>query len=352
MKKAILSLGFALTALSLSACNNQSTQNSQGDQNTTSSGQAQTVELLNVSYDVSRDFYKDFNPLFVNHYKTASPNTTVTIKQSHGGASKQALSVVNGLQADVVTMNQTSDIDTIVKADLINPDWTSKLPNNAVPFTTTMVFLVRNGNPKGIKDWNDLAKSGVGVVMPNPKTSGTARYAFLGAYGYGLHTLNGDETKTKSYMGQVLSNVTNYDNGARASTVSFTQRGIGDVLITTENEAHHVATHLAKGDVEIVYPSYSIAIYNPVAVVDSVVDKKGTRQVAHDYLSYLYSDEAQELAAKLYFRPSNEAILQKYADQYPQIQTFNPNEVFGSWDDIMGKFFKEGGVFDELAIKK
>ena len=246
----------------------------------------------------------------------------------------------------------------LVEKGLVAADWQQALPNNAVPYTSTMVLLVRDGNPKKIQDWNDLARSDVKVVMPNPKTSGTARYAFLGAYGYGLHQFKESAqnaqlppVQTNGYMKKLLANVVTYDNGARAATTSFTQRGLGDVLITTENEAHLVATQHAKGKVEIVYPSYSIDIHNPVAVVKTVTDKKGSTDAANAYLKGLWDKPAQELMAKLYLRPSDKEVLAAHAGTLKDIQIFEPVAVFGDWDSIMDQFFVDGALFEKLAVK-
>lgn len=347
----ILVMGGALTTVMLmTGCN----QTQAIDESDKGAADNKNVDLLNVSYDVSRDFYKEYNPLFTNTYQKQYPDSKVNINQSHGGASKQALSVANGLQADVVTLNQESDMNMLVDKGLVKTEWRQAFPNNAVPYSTTMVLLVRNGNPKQIKDWNDLARSDVEVVMPNPKTSGTARYAFLGAYGSGLHQFKesvDNPTKTNDFMKKVLANVVTYDNGARAATTSFTQRGLGDVLITTENEAHLVATQHAKGKVDIVYPSYSVNIDNPVAVVNAVTDKKGSTAAATAYLNSLWDKPAQELMAKLYLRPSNKDVLAAHAGTLKDIQTFDPVAVFGNWDSIMDKFFVDGALFDKLAVK-
>lgn len=313
------------------------------------------ISLLNVSYDVSRDFYKDYNELFSENYQKQHPDSEADIKQSHGGSSKQALSVANGLQADVVTFNQESDMDLLVERGLVATDWQQALPNNAVPYTSTMVLLVRNGNPKNIKDWSDLARNDIKVVMPNPKTSGTARYAFLGVYGYGLHQFKESpqsHVKTDEFMKDMLANVVTYDNGARAATTSFTQRGLGDVLITTENEAHLATNNFAKGQVDIVYPSYSVLINNPVAVVTAVTEKSGRTNAANRYLKGLWETPAQELMAQMYMRPSNEQVLAAHRDTLPAIVTFEPVSVFGSWDQIMQTFFVDGGRFDQLAQAK
>ncbi len=343
-------IGTALIGVTLSACSP-----TQADpKKASATKESKTIDLMNVSYDVSRDFYKDYNPLFTESYAKSNPEVTVNIKQSHGGASKQALAVANGLQADVVTLNQESDMNMLVDKGLVDPNWRQAFPDNAVPYTTTMILLVRKDNPKNIKGWEDLARSDVKVIMPNPKTSGTARYAFLGAYGAGLHKFNetkDNAAKTDAYMKKLLSNVVTYDNGARAATTSFTQRGLGDVLITTENEAHLVATQHAKGAVDLVYPNYSITIHNPVAIVKTVTDKKGSTQVATDYLKALWDKPAQELMAKMYLRPSNKEVLAAHANTLQNIQSFEATTVFGDWDSIMAKYFADGALFDKLAQK-
>ena len=342
-------LGVALLATGCSS-NEAKTQDASG-----MAGDQKNIGLLNVSYDVSRDFYKDYNALFSEEYQKKNPNSKVLVNQSHGGSSKQALSVANGLQADVVTFNQESDMNLLVEKGLVSDKWREALPNNAVPYTSTMVLLVRNGNPKGIKDWSDLARNDIKVVMPNPKTSGTARYAFLGAYGYGLHSFNESpesHVKTDSFIRSVLANVVTYDNGARAATTSFTQRGLGDVLITTENEAHLASKNFAKGQVDIIYPSYSVLINNPVAVVTAVTDKAGKTEAATAYLKGLWDTPAQELMAQMYMRPSNEQVLAAHKDTLPAINTFEPVSVLGSWDQIMDTFFVDGARFDQLARAK
>lgn len=301
--------------------------------------------LLNVSYDVARDFYKDFNPLFTNNHQ----NDDITIQMSHGGSSKQALSVANGLQADVVTMNQASDVEMLVEKGLVSADWREQFPNNAVPYTSTIVFLVRDGNPKGIHDWSDLAKEGVEIVLANPKTTGNGRYAFLGAYGYGLHHFNNDKDKTDAFVKDILSNVPVYENGGRAATTTFLQRGVGDVLLTFENEANMAVNKFSQGQVSIVYPSHTVMATNPVAVVNKVTEQRGTTEKAKAYLNHLWSDDAQQLAADLYLRPSNAEILAKNSHTLPKLTTFDPREVFGEWGTIMDTYFKDGGVFDQLA---
>ncbi|MGP5173939.1 sulfate ABC transporter substrate-binding protein [Psychrobacter immobilis] len=339
-------------AMLMTGCNpTEATQ--QGGSNAT--GDAKNISLLNVSYDVSRDFYKDYNALFSADYQQKHSDSQVNINQSHGGSSKQALSVANGLQADVVTLNQESDMNLLVKKGLVASDWQQAFPNNAVPYTSTMVLLVRDGNPKNIKDWSDLARNDIDVVIPNPKTSGTARYAFLGAYGYGLHQFKEtvqSPAKTDDFIKKLLANVVTYDNGARAATTSFTQRGLGDVLITTENEAHLAAKQFAKGQVNIVYPSYSIVIANPVAVVTAVTDKGGKTAAANAYLKGLWDTPAQELMVEMYMRPSNPQVLAAHKETLPDIETFEPVAVFGSWEQIMDTFFVDGGRFDQLARVK
>ena len=349
-----LIMGGALTmVIFMTGCNpTEVTQSETQTDTQKSAAPSQDIDLLNVSYDVSRDFYKDYNTLFAKGYQKEHPNSKVHINQSHGGSSKQALSVANGLQADVVTFNQESDMNLLVEKGLVAADWQKALPNGAVPYTSTMVLLVRSGNPKGIKDWQDLARSDVAIVIPNPKTSGTARYAFLGAYGYGLHSFKEtveNSTKTDAFIKKLLANVVTYDNGARAATTSFTQRGLGDVLITTENEAHLAAKQFAKGKVDIVYPSYSVLIANPVAVVNAVTDKAGKTEAANTYLKGLWDTPAQELMAQMYMRPSNEQVLAAHTDTLLDIETFEPVSVFGPWTQIMETFFVDGGRFDKLA---
>ncbi|WP_426137538.1 sulfate ABC transporter substrate-binding protein [Psychrobacter sp. TWR1-1-1] len=339
-------------AMLMTGCNPTEVTQQDGSNAT---GDAKNISLLNVSYDVSRDFYKDYNALFSADYRQKHSDSQVNINQSHGGSSKQALSVANGLQADVVTLNQESDMNLLVKKGLVASDWQQAFPNNAVPYTSTMVLLVRDGNPKNIKDWSDLARNDIDVVIPNPKTSGTARYAFLGAYGYGLHQFKEtvqSPAKTDDFIKKLLANVVTYDNGARAATTSFTQRGLGDVLITTENEAHLAAKQFAKGQVDIVYPSYSIVIANPVAVVTAVTDKGGKTAAANAYLKGLWDTPAQELMAEMYMRPSNPQVLAAHKAILPDIETFEPVAVFGSWEQIMDTFFVDGGRFDQLARVK
>lgn len=346
----VLSIAGVALTLSLTGCNKTEQTDTASASDSTPTAAAKNIELLNVSYDVARDFYKDYNPLFIEHYKTENPDVTVTVNQSHGGSSKQALSVANGLQADVATMNQGSDIELLEEKGLVAGDWEGQFPDNAVPFTSTIVFLVRKDNPKAINDWQDLTKPGVEIVMANPKVTGNGRYAFLGAYGYGLHAFNKDESKAKAYVKDMLKNVKVYESGGRAATTTFVQRGIGDVLVTFENEANLAATQFGVGKVEIIYPKYSIKSESPVAIVNKVTDKKGTTAAAKAYLDYLWSEPAQQLAADLYLRPSLKSVLDKNGDKLPPIETFRPNDAFGSWEDIMGTFFGDGGMFDQLAV--
>ena len=327
----------------LTACGNQTPKND-SQQSNLSTATAST-EILNVSYDVARDFYKDYNPLFVDFYKKQHPDAHVSIKQSHGGSSKQALSVKNGLEADVVTMNQGSDIELLADSQLVDSKWRQNLPNNAIPFTSTVVFLVRDGNPKGIKDWHDLANKGVELVIANPKTTGNGRYAFLGLYGYAQHSFGAG---ADDFTQKVLANIAILDSGARAATTSFVQRKVGDVLIAPENEAAYIANELNKGEVQVVYPSLTVRTETPVAVVSGVSDKKGTTAIATEYLNYLYSDQAQELGASVYLRPSNETILAKHDTTFPKLDTFGVKETFGEWETVMTKFFSDGGIFDKL----
>ncbi|MDN0077133.1 sulfate ABC transporter substrate-binding protein [Crenobacter sp. SG2303] len=310
------------------------------------------VTLLNVSYDVMRDFYKDYNPVFQKAYK-AKTGEAVTIQQSHGGSSKQALSVVNGLPADVITMNQVTDIDLLAdKGALIPKDWAKRLPNNSVPFTSTTVFLVRKGNPKNVHDWADLVKPGVQVIIANPKTSGNGRYAYLAAWGAALKQPGGSEAKARDYVSRLFKNVPVLDTGGRAATTTFMQRQIGDVLITFENEAEMISREFGRGSFELVYPKLSVSAENPVSLVDKVVNKKGSRKEAEAYLKYLWSPEGQEIAAKNYLRPQDKAVAAKYAAQFPPVKTFTVASVFGNWEAVAKKHFADGGVFDQIYAKK
>lgn len=310
---------------------------------------ADPVELLNVSYDPTRELYDDYNKLFTTYWKKKS-GQDVKITQSHGGSGKQARSVIDGLQADVVTLALAYDIDAIAeKAKLLPEDWQSKFPNNSSPYTSTIVLLVHKGNPKQIKDWDDLAKDGVQVITPNPKTSGGARWNYLAAWAYADAKFAKDEAKTREYIGKLFKNVPVLDTGARGSTTTFMQRGIGDVLIAWENEAY-LAQKEAPGQYEIVYPSISILAEPPVAVVEKNADRKGATDIAKAYLQYLYSPEAQELVAKDFYRPSDEKVAAKYASTFKKIKMVTIKD-FGGWKDAQKKHFDDKGTFDQIYGK-
>ncbi|TXF96567.1 sulfate ABC transporter substrate-binding protein [Massilia arenae] len=311
---------------------------------------AADVNLLNVSYDPTRELYHEFDAAFAKHWK-AKTGDNVTVKQSHGGSGKQARSVIDGLQADVVTLALAYDIDAIRDKGLINPGWEKKLQYHSAPYTSTIVFLVRKGNPKKIKDWNDLVKPGVSVITPNPKTSGGARWNHLAAYGYALRQPGGNPQKAAEFLGALYKNVPVLDSGARGSTTTFVERGIGDVLLAWENEALLALRELGPDKFEIVAPSLSILAEPPVAVVDKNVDKKGTRKVAQAYLEYLYSDEGQDIIAKNYYRPAVDKFAKKYASQFPQIKLFQINEL-GGWTAAQKNHFADGGIFDQIYTKK
>ncbi|MEW6124051.1 MAG: sulfate ABC transporter substrate-binding protein [Pseudomonadota bacterium] len=309
---------------------------------------AADVALLNVSYDPTRELYTEFNKAFSAEWAKTHPGDTLTIRQSHGGSGKQARSVIDGLEADVVTLALAYDIDEIADKGLIAQDWQKRLPDNAAPYTSTIVFLVRKGNPKGIKDWDDLAKAGIKVVTPNPKTSGGARWNFLAAWGYALKKNGGDEAKAKEFVKAIYKNAPVLDTGARGSTVTFVERGIGDVLIAWENEAYLAVNELGPDKFDIVTPSISILAEPPVAVVDKVVDKRGTRAISEAYLKYLYTPAGQEISAKHYYRPRNEAIAAKYKDKFADVQLFTIDQVFGGWRKAQKTFFSDNGVFDQI----
>ena len=302
--------------------------------------------LLNVSYDPTRELYVAFNNAFSAHWKKET-GEDITVQQSHGGSGKQARAVIDGLEADVVTLALAGDIDAIAKAGQIKGAWIDRLPDHSTPYTSTIVFLVHKGNPKGIKDWDDLVKPGVSVVTPNPKTSGGARWNYLAAWGYALDKFKGDEGKAKEFVGAFYKNVPVLDSGARGSTVTFTQRGVGDVLVAWENEAF-LAVKEAGSAYEIVTPSESILAEPPVAIVDANVDRKGTRKVAEAYLKYLYSDEGQNIAANWYYRPRNQEVAAKYAAQFPKLKLFTIDEKFGGWAKAQPTHFGDGGVFDQI----
>ena len=309
---------------------------------------AKPVTLLNVSYDPTREFYEDYNQAFAKYWKDKMGDT-VTINQSHGGSGKQARAVIDGLDADVVTLALAYDIDAISeKGNLLPKNWQERLPNNSSPYTSTIVFLVRKGNPKNIKDWDDLVKSGIAVITPNPKTSGGARWNYLAAWGYALKKWNNDENKAKEFVTALYKNVPVLDSGARGATTTFVERGIGDVAIFWENEAFLAVKELEKSEFEIVVPSVSILAEPPVAVVDRVVDRHGTRKIAEEYLKYLYSEEGQEIAAKHYYRPRLEKVAQKYSARFPRLNLFTINEEFGGWAKAQKTHFNDGGIFDQI----
>jgi sulfate transport system substrate-binding protein len=305
--------------------------------------------LLNVSYDPTREFYTEFNAAFAKHWKEKT-GQQIEFSQSHGGSSKQARAVIDGLEADVVTLALAADVNAIAKTGLLPENWQSRLPSNSAPYQSTLAFLVRKGNPKNIKDWDDLIRPDVQVITPNPKTSGVARWNFLAAWGWAQNHFGGDEAKTQEFIKKLYANVPVLDTGARGSSTTFTERQIGDVLINWENEL--LLALKEQGDkYEIVTPSLSILAEPTVALVDKNVDKKKTREVAQAYLEYLYSDEGQQIAGKHFYRPSNPAILAKFQSQYPNLKLFTIDEVFGGWDPATKKFFEDGAIFDQIYLK-
>lgn len=311
-------------------------------------GQAASVTLLNVSYDPTRELYQDYNTAFAKYWKSKT-GQTVTIQQSHGGSSKQARSVIDGLEADVVTLALAYDTDSIAdKANLLPKNWQSRLPNNSSPYTSTIIFLVRKGNPKKIKDWDDLVKPGIAVITPNPKTSGGARWNYLAAWGYALKKSGGSEGQARDFITRLYKNVPVLDSGARGATTTFVERGMGDVLIAWENEVLLGAKDLGQDRFEIVVPSTSIVCEPTVSLVDKVVDKKHTRAVAQAYLEYLYSPEGQEIIAKHYYRPRSEAVAKKYATQFPKLKLFTLAEIVGDWQKTNEIHFADDGVFDQV----
>jgi len=310
-----------------------------------------TVELLNVSYDPTREFYQEYNAAFAKYWKTKTGDDVV-VKQSHGGSGKQARSVIDGLEADVVTLALAADVDALhVYAKLIPRDWQKRLPDNSAPYTSTIVFLVRKDNPKGIRDWDDLAKPGISVITPNPKTSGGARWNYLGAWAYALKKFNGDAAKTKEFVAAIYKNVPVLDSGARGATTTFAQRDIGDVLVTWENEAHLALKEFASEGFEIVVPSLSILAEPTVSIVDKIVKKKGTEEVAQAYLEHLYSDEGQDIAGRNFYRPRSPAAATKYAAAFPKLELVTIDSVFGGWTEAQKTHFADGGVFDQIYVK-
>ena len=313
---------------------------------------AKDVTLLNVSYDPTRELYVEYNAAFAKYWK-GKTGDNVTVKQSHSGSGKQARSVIDGIDADVVTLALAYDIDEIgEKAKLLPADWQKRLKHNSSPYTSTYIFLVRKGNPKGIKNWDDLVKPGVSVITANPKTSGGARWGYLAAYGFALKQPGGDDAKAREFVGNLFKNVPVLDSGARGSTVTFAERGIGDVLLAWENEAHLSLKEFGADKFDIVYPPISILAEPPVTVVDKVVDKKGTRDVAQAYLEYLYTPEGQEIAARNFYRPIDEKVGAKYAKNFPKVNLFTIDEVFGGWAKAQKTHFADGGVFDQIYTKK
>ncbi|WP_316238159.1 sulfate ABC transporter substrate-binding protein [Bradyrhizobium sp. SZCCHNR1015] len=307
---------------------------------------AADITLLNVSYDPTRELYVEFNKAFAASYQKET-GKSVEVKQSHGGSGAQARSVIDGLQADVVTLALAYDIDAIAGRGLLDKEWQKRLPQNASPYTSTIVFLVRKGNPKGIKDWDDLLKKGVDVITPNPKTSGGARWNYLAAWGYALKKF-GSADKAKQFVGDLYQHVPVLDTGARGATVTFVERGVGDVLLAWENEAHLALREFGKDKFEIVAPQLSILAEPPVAVVDSVADKKGTRSVAESYLKYWYTKEGQEIAARNSYRPRDPEVAKKHEADFAKVELFTIDEVFGGWTKAQKEHFAEGGIFDQI----
>ena len=314
--------------------------------------QAKDITLLNVSYDPTRELYVDFNKAFAAQWK-AKTGDNVAVKQSHGGSGKQARSVIDGLEADVVTLALAYDIDEIAeRAKLLPDNWQKRLPHNSSPYTSTYIFLVRKGNPKGIKNWDDLIKPGVSVITANPKTSGGARWGYLAAYGFALKQPGGNDAKAKDFVARLFANVPVLDSGARGSTVTFAERGVGDVLLAWENEAHLSLKEFGADKFDIVYPPVSILAEPPVAVVDKNVDKRGTREVATAYLEYLYTPEGQDIAARNFYRPIDAKVAARYDKQFPKLNLFTIDEVFGGWTQAQKTHFADGGVFDQIYTRK
>ncbi len=307
--------------------------------------------LLNASYDVARDVYKDYNPMFQKYWK-AKTGESLELKQSHGGSSKQVRAVADGLEADVVTMNQANDIEFLADKGLVAKDWARKFPNSASPYTSTMVFIVRKGNPKGFKDWSDLAAPGVQVIVPHPKNTGNGRNTYLSAWAWALKQPGGNDKSAQEFVGKLLKNAPLFAAGGRDATTTFMQRGLGDVLITFESEAEMIAKEFGKGNFEVIHPSLTMQTEFPVAIVDKVVDKKGTRKQATAYLEYLWSKEGQENAAQNYLRPRDAELLKKYAANFPPVKTFTVDEVFGSANKAFATHFKDGGSFDQIYVAK
>ena len=318
----------------------------------TPSGTARADQtLLNVSYDPTRELYQDYNQAFAKYWSSKA-HQGVTVQQSHGGSGKQARAVIEGLSADVVTLGIASDIDAIQQRGLIAPNWSKRLPNHSVPYTSTIVFLVRKGNPKHLRDWGDLARPGIAVVTPNPKSSSGGRWAYLAAYGHALRAAHGNQAAAQAFVKKLYKNVPILDSGARGATVTFTQRHVGDVLLAWENEADLIATKLGRGQYDIVRPSESILAEPPVSVVDKNVDAHHTRGVATAYLAWLYSPSGQDIAARHFYRPLNAALARKYAGQFPSVRLFTVEKTFGRWDDVQKSHFADGAIFDQIYTRR
>lgn len=347
-KGVLLGIVVAMTAV-LAACGSDSdAKSASGDSSGESKG---SVELLNVSYDPTRELYEQYNKAFAAYWEKAK-GQKVTIKQSHGGSGKQSRAVIDGLEADVVTLALGYDIDAIQQTGLIDEGWQSEYELNSSPYTSTIVFLVRKGNPKDIQDWDDLIKDGVEVITPNPQTSGGARWNYLAAWGYALHNNNNDEAKAQEFVKELFEHVPVLDSGARGATTTFVERGLGDVLLAWENEAWLSVKELGPDKFDIVYPSESILAEPPVAIVDKNANKRGTAEVAAAYLEYLYSEEGQTIAAENYYRPTLDRVKEKFADQFPEIKLFTIDEVFGGWAEAQPKHFNDGGIFNQIYAPK
>lgn len=312
--------------------------------------QAQTT-LLNVSYDPTRELYKDFNAAFARYWQ-GKTGQAVTLRQSHGGSGKQALAVRDGLEADVVTLALAYDIDALAERGLLPADWQKRFPNNSSPYTSTVVFLVRKGNPKAIKDWNDLARPGVAVITPNPKTSGGARWNYLAAWAWALKQPGGNAQKARDLVAAIFRNVPVLDSGARGATTTFVERGQGDVLIAWENEAQLAINEIGRDKFEIVVPSWSILAEPPVAVVDKVAERRGTRLTAQAYLDYLYSEEGQNIAARHYYRPRDAKVAARFAERFPKLRLVTVDEAFGGWQKAQKAHFADGGSFDQIYTRR
>jgi sulfate transport system substrate-binding protein len=320
---------------------------------TTAAHAAPPATLLNVSYDPTRELYQAFNKRFADKWAREHGGQTVTVNQSHGGSGKQARAVIDGLEADVVTLALSYDIDAIAsKAQLLPADWQKRLPSNSSPYTSTIVLVVRAGNPKGIKDWDDLVKPGIGVITPNPKTGGGARWNYLAAWGYALTKFGGSDDKARAFVAALYKNVQVLDSGARGSTTTFAQRGIGDVLIAWENEAHLMLDEFGRDKIQLVVPSVSILAEPPVAVVDKNVDKHGTRALAEAYLRELYTDDAQELIAQHHYRPRSTAVAQRHEKEFAPVKLFTIDKLFGGWTNAQKRHFDDGGIFDQITLKR